>query len=83
MTAAACATAACTRRRPVGTSHAKGSSDAGDIMIKALTVGSIKGELLMRRCFTRSPQRNHLPDDSKNNVRTRPYCLGVVHSFQS
>ena len=51
-------------------------------MISALMVGSIKGELLMRRCFTHSPKETAHHDDSKKDVRARPYCLGVVHSSQ-
>ena len=51
-------------------------------MMSALMVGSIKGELLMRRCFTQSPKEAAHHDDSKKDVRARPYCLGVVHSSQ-
>ncbi len=51
-------------------------------MMSALMVGSIKGELLMRRCFTHSPKETAHQDDNKTDVRARPYCLGVVHSSQ-
>ncbi len=55
MTVAACATAAWARRGGVAGSLASGVSDMGAMMISAEMAGSIKGDVLMRRCFTRPP----------------------------